>query len=427
MVAITRETIYRRAAWLICALALLTLALACDNPEPPPSPMVLAVAPTATQTPTPEPTVAPAPTFTPTATPEPATSPTPRPTPDPVGRSQELPAPAGSTVVTGGGLALTIVSANLDAADIVLNEFVHNDPPDAGNRFAMARVRVQNVGGRVDIESYISDSHFDLVGFSTGELSWYKPTCGAIPDELSISSFLGGIGEGNVCFEIPESETGLMLTHQPPCPRWASCVPNRRWLEFANPDFVEAPRVVEVSMAPSPGQEPGHFRTNPAPLGTTVEAKNGVAVTVVSVNPDAAYALMNKYPSNKPPAEGNRFVMARVRVQNVGGDVNSAIDDFQFDLVGDSAVVFWEHEDSCGAIPNPFYAASLFLGEVYEGNVCFETPESETGLTLIYDPRIYHPGTLQHIAEERRWLALGNPPTSWKRPVEPSPDQALGH
>ena len=83
-----------------------------------------------------------------------------------------------------------------------------------------------------------------------------------------------------------------------------------------------------------------------------------------------------------------------------------------------------EHEDSCGAIPNPFYAASLFLGEVYEGNVCFETPESETGLTLIYDPRIYYPETSQHIAEERRWLALSNPyfleaPRVVDAPLEP--------
>ena len=219
--------------------------------------------------------------------------------------------------------------------------------------------------------------------------------------------------------------------YQSRCPRWAICLPDRRWLEFANPDVVEAPRVVDASITPSPGQSPGHFRTNPAPPGTTVEAKDGVALTVVSVNPDAADPVMNEYPSNKPPAEGNRFVMARVRVQNVGGDVNSEISRFNLDLVGSSAVIFSQHEHSCGAIPNAL-SASLFLGGIGEGNVCFETPESETDLTLIYAPLIYHPETSQPLIAERKWLALGNPDVVEASRVvdvslKPSPNQALGH
>ena len=435
---------YRLTALLICSLALLALAVACENPEPSPSGEVsgiVAMPPTPAHTATPEPTftpiseptATPEPTPAPPAAPKPSTAPTPAhtPTPDPFGRSQESTAPAGSTVVTGNGLALTIVSVNLDAADIALNESVHNDPPGAGNRFVMARVRVQNVGGHVNIETYVGDSHFDLVGSSTVELSWYKQTCGVIPDELNAALFRGGIGEGNVCFEIPESETDLTLIHQSPCP-FGLCVPDRRWLEFANPDVVEAPRIVDASLAPSPGQAPGYFRTNPAPPGTTVEAKDGAALTVLSVNPDAAAAVMNEHWFNEPPAKGNRFVMARVRVQNVGGDANSEISDFQFDLVGSSAVMFMEFEDSCGVIPNALYAA-LFPGGIGEGNVCFEIPESETDLTLIYDPRIYDPETSLRLDEERRWLTLANPdvveaPRVVDAPLmKPSPDQELGY
>ena len=433
----------RAAALLICSLALLALVVACENPEPSPSgeaSEIVAMPPTPSHTPTPEPTftpiseptATPEPTPAPPAAPKPAIAPTPAhtPTPNPFGRSQESTAPAGSTVVTGDGLALTIVSVNLDASDMALNESVHNDPPGAGNRFVMARVRVQNVGGYVNIETYVSGSHFDLVGSSTVELSWYKQTCGVIPDELNIASFLGGIGEGNVCFEIPESETDLTLIHHSPCP-FGSCPPDRRWLEFANPDIVEAPRVVDASLSPSPGQAPGYFRTNPAPPGTTVEAKDGAALTVLSVNPDAAAAVMNEHWFNKPPAKGNRFVMARVRVQNVGGDMNSEINDFQFDLAGSSAVMFMEFEDSCGVIPNALSAA-LFPGGIGEGNVCFEIPESETDLTLIYDPLIYDPETSHHFAEERRWLTLANPdvveaPRDVNAPLKPSPDQELGH
>ena len=377
--------------------------------------------PTATQTPTHTPT--PAPTSTPTPTPEPTATPTPTPTPTPlpIGYSQSAPAPAGSTVVTGDGIALTILSVTLDAADAVANENMFNDPPDAGKRFVMARVRAQNVGGDANAEIAVGGYDFEIV-VSGAKLD---DSCGVIPDEIRLDLFAGGMGEGNVCFEIPQSESDIVLLYEPALSLRDS---DRRWMTFANPDSVEAPRDAEVSLAPSPGQSPGHFRTNPLPPGTTVETDNGLALAIVSVNPDAASAVMNENLFNDPPAEGSRFIMARVRVQNVYEDANAEIgaDESNFRLVGTSAVKFSPHQHSCGVIPDEL-DVSLFAGGVGEGNVCFQIPQSETGLILFYESGNPFGGT-----RERRWLTSVNPegveaPRVVEAPLEPSPGQALGH
>ena len=192
------DTSCRRAAWLICSLAFMALAaVACEiEADLPPR---VAVAPTATpnpaetpapaESPTPpsaltqepagtpesasEPTPAPtqepagtpeltsepattptpAPTQNPTATPESISEPTPHPeptpAPEPAPHREYTLAPAGSTVVTDNGIALTITSFTPDAESILANENPDYEPLE-GYRPLIARLRVQNVGGNAN-------------------------------------------------------------------------------------------------------------------------------------------------------------------------------------------------------------------------------------------------------------------------------------
>lgn len=112
---------------------------------------------------------------------------------------------------------------------------------------------------------------------------------------------------------------------------------------------------------------------------------------MVSVNPDAAAAITEN-PSNKPPSEGNRYLIARVRIENVARRVNYVW--YDFNLVGSSAVKFWSF-NSCGIVPD--LIEEPFPGGTIEGNVCFQIPESETDLILVYD---------SSIESQRRWLKL---------------------
>ena len=335
-----------------------------------------------------------------------------------------MPAPAGSTVVTDHGLALTILSVTLDATDEVLDYHSLNDRLKKGYRYAMARLRVQNVNVNDDANRSrdLKGGDFVLVGWSAvvndssstrSSVIRREPSPSSrIPDRLDVELFPGGIGEGNVMFIIPESETDLVLRYD-----------RSRWLAFANPDSVEAPRVVDVSLEASPGQAPGHFRTNPIPPGTTVVTDYGQALTILSVTPDATDEVLNYNSRNDPPKEGYRYAMARLRVQNVGENVNASmsVGYNHFGLVGASAVNY--SSGGCGVIPDPFPHSflggedRLFPGGIYEGNVCFNIPDSETDLVLRYG---------------RGWLTFANPdsveaPRNVDVSLEPSPGQAPGH
>ena len=278
-----------------------------------------------------------------------------------------------------------------------MNENRFNDPPADGNIFTIARVRVQNVGGDANSENELSKFDFALVGSSAVKFSTLEHSCGVIPDNLNVSLFLGGIGEGNVCFEIPQSETDLILIYEP-----SRDAAGRRWMTLTNPVSVEAARVVDTSLEPSPGQEIGHFRTNPIPPGMAVESGDGFTFTVVSATFNATAAVMNENPFSDPPADGNIFTIARVRVQNVGGDANSEINlsYSDFALVGSSAVKFSWLGHSCGLLIPDELDVSLFPGGIGEGNVCFEIPQSETDLILIYEP------LFSLDAADRRWMKL---------------------
>ena len=318
------------------------------------------------------------------------------------GHFRTSPMPPGETVTTSDGLALTIVSATLDATSVVFDANRFNDPPSMGNRFTMVRVRVQNIGGSVNSETDIGASLFRLVGSSATLFSPFpfEHSCGVIPDELSLKLFKGGTGEGNVCFQIPEAESDLILLYDP---SFSFDETNRRWLQAAEPDSVEPIQSVEVSLEPTPSQSPGHFRTSPMPPGETVTTSDGLALTIVSATLDATSVVFDANRFNDPPSMGNRFTMVRVRVQNIGGSVNSETDigASLFRLVGSSATLFSPFEHSCGVIPNEL-SLKLFKGGTGEGNVCFQIPEAESDLILLYDPSFSFDET------NRRWLILSS-------------------
>ena len=349
-----------------------------------------------------------------TATPEPTATPT----PIPAGLSRSRPAPAGTTVLIEDGWGITIVDVNLDATSIVLAEGPSSDGPAEGNRLVLVRVRVQNIGGSVNEEARIAGSDFRIVDSSGNVYDGSEHACfvfggiglsGFAPDELSLRLFKGGTGEGNVCLQVPESQSELILFYDR---RSLSSNAGRRWLQIAQPASVEAPRPVDVSLDASPGQKVGHFRTNPTPPGQRVLTNEGLGITIVDVNPDATSIVLAENPYTEAPSEGNRFVLVRVRVENIDGsdDDEASIEASDFHIVSSLATIYSSYgsygvSKPCGAFPDEL-DLTFFKGGTGEGNVCLQVPESDSSLILLY-----HPGWLSfHHAYSgnagRRWLAL---------------------
>ena len=157
------------ATFVPLATSVTEQSLPTDTPSPsatanPPITPASAATPTATlrptNTPTPMATLAPTNTPTPTNTP----APTPSPTPVPAGFTLSNPVLPGLSLTTAEGLSITVLSVNLDAWEVVQSEFSFNDPPAAGWRDVMVRVRVQNVGGSATVEQDTGASSFSFRG-----------------------------------------------------------------------------------------------------------------------------------------------------------------------------------------------------------------------------------------------------------------------
>jgi hypothetical protein len=143
------------------------------------------------------------------------------------GGDDETPAPTGPGTsrdeavalgepVRASDLEVTVLDADLDAAEAVQSQSEFKDPPRPGNRFVLVRVRVRHVGEGEDTIQ-VSTSDVKLTG-SRNVLydNFGDASCGGfLEDELGGEIFAGGTLDGFVCFQIPRGETDLILVAQP--------------------------------------------------------------------------------------------------------------------------------------------------------------------------------------------------------------------
>ena len=147
-----------------------------------------------------------------TPTPTPTVTPTPTATPVPLGFSRTNPMPSGLSVITEEyGFVISIISTNNDAWTEIEAESMFNSPPKSGNQYRMFRLKVQNASGNDDSPFSMEAYRFSAVGASSVVFDDWWAGCGFIPDELSVELFNGGVAEGNICFEVPINEMGLVI------------------------------------------------------------------------------------------------------------------------------------------------------------------------------------------------------------------------
>jgi hypothetical protein len=123
-------------------------------------------------------------------------------------------------------------------------------------------------------------------------------------------------------------------------------------------------------------------RTDPAPLGATVQA-GPVELRVVDVlsGPDAIAAVLAASPSNVEPRDGTTYVAVKLSARNTGNKP-LWLDNDDFAMTGDSGLV-WRF---LGAQPpDPALSVTLNPGETTEGWVAFGISSEESSLLLIFD------------------------------------------
>lgn len=143
--------------------------------------------------------------------PSPTALPTPTYTPIPMGSSAN-PVPAGQSYTMANGWRVTVLSFDSDAWPEVQAENQFNDPSLPGQHMVMIRLRVEYVGEEYEPYSMF-DAIFRLSGSSGREYTTFGDLsrCGVIPDPLYAKGYRGSIDEGNICFQIPNEESNLII------------------------------------------------------------------------------------------------------------------------------------------------------------------------------------------------------------------------
>ena len=328
------------------------------------------LSPTAKPKLTSTPTPIPIPTQQPTATPipSPTATQTPIPTSALIGHSLTNPVPPGTTVLTHDGLALTLIAAEYTrVADITT----------AYTDVYVIRVRAQNVGGYDDQEYSLYGVNFRLLTSSGNAVPQYDEVlsdyCTSdFPNNKNIALLKGGSVEGILCFDTSEDEGTPVLFYEPKPPAsifyQEPVAAHRRWITVGRPTHIEPLRQVAVSY-PSANQGLGPL--DPAPRGTSVRTHDGLDLTVIDHTDDATQLINDFTLLGIAPLEKHRVTLIRVRIRNTMGPDELSL--------------------------------SLFREGTGEGNICFEIPEDETGLVLIYDPvPMFEP----QWTANRRWLSV---------------------
>ena len=212
------------------------------------------------------------------STPTPTTMSTP--TPAPPGYSIDQPVKWNEVLVGSDETEIRLVKVVEDARRQVAEENQFNDPPEDGKRFYMIAVEVANPSSADSIE--VGEFDFNLIGDHRIVYDQFDHSCGLIPDELDGEIFGGGQIRGNICFEIPEDEGGLILIHEP-----GYGATSRRFLTLpipASKPTPEATAAITPTIGPPP--TPTKASTPTATLEPTVTSKVGFGPGTYQVGSD---------------------------------------------------------------------------------------------------------------------------------------------
>lgn len=117
----------------------------------------------------------------------------------PLGTRQN-PVPLGTMVQVGPNWQVAVLEINPDAWEILQQENMFNEPPEAGKQYVMARLRISYAG---------DESGTPWIELATKYLgsdgNTYSESCGVTPDPIMDigEQFPGAVAEGYECWVVP--------------------------------------------------------------------------------------------------------------------------------------------------------------------------------------------------------------------------------
>lgn len=126
-------------------------------------------------------------------------------------------------------------------------------------------------------------------------------------------------------------------------------------------------------------------REDPIPIGTAVNTGDDWQLVVLSVNPDATYAIRQVNEFNVNPESGNKFVLARIRATYFGKNSSAFKAGYRLMAIGPSSASYSTFKSNVVTIPNPFPDSAASARGSIEGNICWQVKSSDAGSLVMYD------------------------------------------
>ena len=270
------------------------------------------------------------------------------------------PVPLGESGLGSSGIAITVVSADLNANQAL--EDAHGEyyrPPTQGNRYVTVRARVQDVTGRdgdqFDVRQWTYGHDFGLIA-SSGLITFAAShdDCGIGHERLrELNVFKGGWMETDLCFEIPIEENRPVLFYTQAAGFW----------DISTSTTPPAPIEPATPISDTYGT-----LANPAPLGEKAVASNGVAITIMGSDHDLVSGR----------------VVVRARVEGYGEEnALYRVDYDDFGMVASSGMIVNSDGDQCG---RHYYGmeVDVITSGWQEGDLCFNIPVGDTDPVVFY-------------------------------------------
>ena len=296
----------------------------------------------------------------------------------PPSNSRDNPIAAGDTV-TIGDWQVTVLAANPDSTESILEENPYNETPPRGNQLFTVDVAATYLGD--DSDAVFSGLTFTALGDSSVAYD-YEAQCGVIPNPLAefTEVFPGGTVRGNICWSILSTDAENLLLIADPAFGFSS---DRAFMEIPAAD-ASFPAPSAAAAPIEPGQ--AGTRGNPVPVGATATIGDWEVVVAGTIADITGEVLASKA-FNDPPAPDHQFMTIELQTTYLGAESDSLFSGLTFSSVAESSVAY-DYGASCGVIPDELDDfVEVFTGGVVAGNLCWSVLGSDVAsVVLIVDP-----------------------------------------
>ncbi len=283
------------------------------------------------------------------------------------------PVPIGEGALAQDGIAITILSANLDATQHIKESNKDRyQPPSEGNKYVTVRIRIADMTGVEGYEDeyrgvYLRD--FGIVS-SSGRISpgSSRSDCRSTTNVIGhIQILKGGWTEDVLCFEIASDEIATTLYYK----TWVSYKKFQTgFWDISSGGYPLVSREAPLAISDTYGT-----LTDPVPAGESALASDGISIAVLSIG-----GGVNRW--------GGKRVKVYSRIEYFGEEEIRILNAGDFGLVSSSGLITYGdiHYSGCSEhIQDP--DAEIIPGGWQEYEVCFQAPvEDDPGLTLFYLP-----------------------------------------